>query len=147
MSQNRFADQNKRLSEFQAEVIVVCPQCKEKAVSYVDYNSQQARLFCSDCGYNKTVSTEVRVFGIKGHWQLPANRYFGAELWLKHPFKNDVFWAYNYEHLNYLEQYISATLREHRDRTHFTLLEKLPKFYHEAKNRSGILKVISKLKK
>ena len=61
-------------------------------------------------------------------------------------FKNDVFWSYNHEHLAYLEQYISATLREHRDRSHFTLLEKLPKFYHEAKNRDALLKIIKKLK-
>ena len=46
----------------------------------------------------------------------------------------------------YLEKYISATLREHKDRTNFTLLEKLPKFYHEAKNREGLLKIIAKLK-
>jgi hypothetical protein len=39
----------------------------------------------------------------------------------------------------------SDTLREHKDRTHFTLLEKLPKFYHEAKNREGVLKIIAKL--
>ena len=37
-------------------------------------------------------------------------------------------------------------LREHKDRTHFTLLEKLPRFYHEAKNREVLLKLIAKLK-
>jgi len=36
--------------------------------------------------------------------------------------------------------------REHKDRQHFTLLEKLPAFYHQAKNRDGLLKVIGKLK-
>ncbi|MGO4770339.1 hypothetical protein ACEN2I_01645 [Flavobacterium sp. W22_SRS_FK3] len=87
------------------------------------------------------------VLGQKGNWQMAAHAYFDAELWLQLPFKNDIFWAYNESHLVYLEQYIAATLREHKDRTHFTLVEKLPKFYHEAKNREPLLKIIDKLKK
>ena len=55
--------------------------------------------------------------------------------------------AYNEAHLDYLEKYISATLRQHTDRKHFTILEKLPKFYHEAKNRSDLLKIIEKLRR
>jgi len=78
--------------------------------------------------------------------EMPAHVYFDATLWLQHAFKNEIFYAYNHKHLEYLERYISATLREHNDRTHFTLLEKLPKFYHEAKNREGLLKIIGKLK-
>ncbi|MEH3114660.1 hypothetical protein [Pedobacter terrae] len=77
---------------------------------------------------------------------MSANGYFGAELWLRAPFKNEVFWAFNFEHLLYLESYISANLREHKDRSHYTLLEKLPKFYHLAKNREALLKLIEKLK-
>lgn len=77
---------------------------------------------------------------------MPANHYFHAGLWLQAPFKKDIFWAYNGKHLEYLERYISATIREHKDRTGFTLLEKLPKFYHEAKNRESLLKIIAKLK-
>ena len=77
---------------------------------------------------------------------VAAHAYFDAALWYSAPFKNDTFWAYNPEHLTYLEDYITAKLREHSDREHFTLLEKLPKFYHEAKNREGLLKLIEKLR-
>ncbi|HLS37458.1 MAG TPA: hypothetical protein VK023_04225 [Sphingobacterium bovisgrunnientis] len=66
---------------------------------------------------------------------------------MQHPFKNDVFVALNADHLTYLEQYITADLREHKDRTGFTLLERLPKFYHDAKNRKALLAIIQKLKK
>lgn len=54
--------------------------------------------------------------------------------------------AYNGKHLEYLEQYISAKLREHKDRSHFTLLEKLPAFYGKAQSREALLKIITKLK-
>jgi len=143
---NRFNDQNKRITEFQTDVLVVCPSCRQKARASVDYEKEKARLLCSSCGYNKETTTNSAFLGIKGLWKAAAHQYFSAELWLQQPFKNEVFWAYNKEHLAYLESYIGATLRERKDRSHFTLLEKLPKFYHEAKNRTALLKLIEKLK-
>lgn len=140
---NRFQDKNLILCNFYHEVWVVCPSCAKKAMTTVNFETKTARLFCLHCGYNKESITTLIP---KGTVKMAASWYFEVELWLKAPFKNEVFWAYNDKHLEYLERYISATLREHKDRTHFTLLEKLPKFYHEAKNREGLLKIISKLK-
>jgi len=82
----------------------------------------------------------------KATYIMAAHGYFNAALWLKVPFRNEILWAYNAGHLEYLEQYIEAGLREHTDRVGFTLLEKLPKFYHDAKNREALLKLIAKLK-
>lgn len=147
MTQERFNDHNKRLTAFQTEVLVVCPSCHKQALSSVDYANKKSRLLCSSCGYNRVKTTETRIFGIKGHLELAAHVYFRVELWLELPFKGEVIWAYNYAHLDYLESYISATLREHKDRSHFTLLEKLPKFYHDAKNRTALLKLINKMRK
>jgi hypothetical protein len=140
---NRFQDENLILSDFYKEVLVVCPSCTKKAIATVNFETNKARLFCTNCGYNKEASTLVNK---NASLESPANQYFEAELWLKLPFKNEIFYAYNNNHLDYLERYISATLREHKDRTGFTLLEKLPKFYHEAKNRESLLKIIAKLK-
>lgn len=145
--QKRFQDENKQLSEFETEVWIQCPLCGNKAIAKVDYQLREAKLLCSNCGHNKTTTTETTVFGMTANWKRSAEEYFGAQMWFQHPFKNNTFWAYNPAHLAYLEQYISATLREHKDRSHFTLLEKLPKFYHEAKNREALLKIIDKLKK
>ncbi len=142
---DRFQDNHKRLADFQLEVWVIC-SCNKKAIASVDYETNKARMHCASCGYHKDVTTSVSVLGQQGNWQMAAHHYFNAALWLQHPFKNEVFWAYNLEHLQYLEAYIGATLREHKDRTHFTLLEKLPRFYHEAKNREPLLKIIEKLK-
>ena len=138
----RFQDENLLLSDFFQEVWVVCPTCAKKARAKVNPENKTARLFCLHCGCNKETTTTIKY----GTINTAANHYFQAELWLQAPFKNDVFWAYNDKHLEYLERYISATIREHKDRTGFTLLEKLPKFYHEAKNREGLLKIIAKLK-
>jgi len=140
---NRFQDENLTRYDFYKEVLVVCTSCAKKAMATVNFETKTARLLCVHCGYNKETTTALIP---KGTITMSANWYFVVELWLKSPFKNDVFWAYNDKHLDYLERYIGATLRENKDRTHFTLLEKLPKFYHEAKNREGLLKIIEKLK-
>jgi hypothetical protein len=140
---NRFQDENLVLSDFFGEVWVVCPFCAKKAVATTNYESKTARLFCLHCGFNKEVPTSLSdTVSIK----IAAHMYFDATLWLKSAFKNETFYAYNGRHLGYLERYIAATLREHKDRSHFTLIEKLPRFYHEAKNRDALLKVIAKLK-
>ena len=140
---NRFQDENLLLSNFYNEVIVECGVCTKKAVAILNQQNNTARMFCNNCGYNKEHSMLLNET-TKLH--MPAHTFFKAQLWLTMAFKNDFFYAYNYNHLNYLERYISATLREHKDRSHFTLLEKLPKFYHEGKNRSELLKIIAKLK-
>ena len=139
----RFNDENKTLSDFSNEVWVVCPACAKKAIARADYQLNKARLFCVQCGYNKELSTEIAKNITVNQ---PAHLFFDAELWLQAPFKNELFMAYNGKHMEYLEQYISAKLREHKDRSHFTLLEKLPKFYSKAQNRDGLLKIIAKLK-
>lgn len=139
----RFLDENKTLYDFSNEVWVVCPACAKKAITMADFQHKKARLFCVQCGYNKEISTEAAKNMTVNQ---PAHLFFDAELWLQAPFKNETFMAYNGSHLEYLEQYISARLREHKDRSHFTLLEKLPKFYGKAQNREGLLKIIAKLK-
>ena len=140
---NRFQDENLTRNHFYKEVWVVCTSCAKKAMATVNFETKTARLLCVHCGYNKETTTALIP---KGAVQAAANWYFNVEIWLIAPFKNDIVWAYNYKHLAYLDRYIGAALREHKDRTHFTLLEKLPKFYHEAKNREGLLKIIEKLK-
>ena len=142
-STNRFQDENLVLSDFYDEVWVVCPACAKRAIAKRYVEEKTARLFCVHCGHNKEVSNRI---GNNGFVTTAANHFFEVTLWLTASFKNELFWAYNDKHLDYLEKYIAATLREHKDRSNFTLLEKLPKFYHEAKNRSELLKIIRKLK-
>lgn len=140
---NRFQDENLLLSDFYSEVWVVCPTCAKKAIVKANFENKTVRLFCVHCGYNKEMTTSL---SHNMSVQMPASQFFDSVLWLQAAFKKENFWAYNDKHLDYLEGYIGASLREHKDRTHFTLLEKLPKFYHEAKNREPLLKLITKLK-
>ena len=142
-SPQRFTDEQKTLAEFQSEVWVECPSCARRAVARADVAACKARLTCVGCGYHKEVDTRI---GPAANLIQAAHAYFEARLWLQAPFREDVFMAYNDRHLSYLESYIRGTLREHRDRTGFTLLEKLPRFYHLSKNRVPLLKIIAMLR-
>ncbi|HMO32747.1 MAG TPA: hypothetical protein PKE63_00655 [Lacibacter sp.] len=140
----RFSDAGLRLSDFYDEVWVVCPACSKNALARAYREVACARLTCTACGYSRDVSTRLSNGGVL---LLPAHRYFNAALWLQMPLRDgETVAAFNGAHLNYLEQYIAADLREHRNRTHFTLLEKLPRFYHEASNRTALLKIIQQLR-
>ncbi len=144
--ENRFQDRNYTLSFFRTNVQVVCKGCGKAALAQVNYEEKKARLHCSSCGYSKIIDSKITWLGVNAYFEVAAHEYFDAKLWYEAPFRNEIFRAYNEEHLLYLEAYISAKLREHKDRLHFTLLEKLPRFYHDAKNRSALLKLIAKLK-
>ncbi len=139
----RFADRNWGIGSFYGEVLIICPSCGNQGIASADFQAECAKMLCTACGLNKAVPTTVLNYSMFH----PAHTFFNAKLWLEHPFKNEIFYAYNYQHLDYLEQYISATLREHKDRSGFTLLEKLPKFYHTSKNRSALLKLIETLRR
>jgi hypothetical protein len=56
-------------------------------------------------------------------------------------------WAYNYDHLHYLEEYIGASLRERKTAPHLSMVEKLPRFMQLAKNREALLRLIARLKR
>ncbi len=67
--------------------------------------------------------------------------------WFSESFKGQLFWAVNNEHLEYLEKFISAKLRQRGKESYgMMLVDKLPKFIKNKKNRDELLKLISRLK-
>jgi ribosomal protein S27AE len=142
-SPQRFNDLNKTSADFHDEVWVKCPACGQKGVASADQAKKRVRLTCTRCAYHKEKGTELSP---KVNLLQPAHLYFDAELWLQAPFRDETFYAYNDRHLGYLEEYIRGTLRGHRDRQGFTLIERLPRFYHLAANRDPLLKTIAALK-
>jgi hypothetical protein len=80
--------------------------------------------------------------------------YFRYPVWLTVACCGETLWAYNREHLDYLESYVSAGLRERtpgegapggtpRNRV---LSSRLPQWIKSAKNRERILAAIGKLR-
>jgi len=77
----------------------------------------------------------------------PNDPYFGLPLWLSTACCGHVLWAYNAEHLDRLEDYVSARLRERGPIVgSMSMLERLPRWIKEAKHRDDLLRTIHRLR-
>jgi len=77
--------------------------------------------------------------------------YFNYPLYFQGSFRGKLVWALNREHLRYLIDYLSADLRtvpagfRKRYKTMRSQADQLPSFMKSAKNREGIVKLLTKL--
>lgn len=154
----RFEDQGKILRDFRGgTVLVVCPQCGNCAhaapyqrIEGVLPSSSNTKMTCLHCGFVKQDRRHLG-FTLNPSPQNPAHDpRFHLTLWLQIPCGNHVLWAYNRAHLEYIEAYVQATLRQ---RTHLpqwqnnSLVSRLPRWMMEASHREVVLKAIQKLKR
>ncbi|MEP6738507.1 MAG: hypothetical protein ABJA70_23475 [Chryseolinea sp.] len=70
---------------------------------------------------------------------------FNLPLWLQADVRGNLFWAYNFEHLHEIKDYVSSKLRERQSASFTTMVEKLPHFIKDAKNREAMIKAIERL--
>jgi DNA-directed RNA polymerase subunit RPC12/RpoP len=116
------------------------PHCKEPMATLA--------IPCPACG-------EVRVYKPRNESYYESHNAPGAglapifrlPLWFQDSIRGNLFWAYNREHLHAIKEYVGAKLRERQTTTHTTMVEKLPQFIKEAKNREAVLKMIEKLER
>uniref|UniRef100_UPI0040470D6B hypothetical protein n=1 Tax=Roseivirga sp. TaxID=1964215 RepID=UPI0040470D6B len=150
----------RHLSEFINKVDVHCPNCSKKAlISSNPENRNQTRFICAHCGSNKEwigqgnviLSSKSELAGYSGvHVGTPTDPYFGFSLWYTTLIKEEALFAYNLDHLQFLEVYITDKLRKRRPNEHGwsnqSLQSRLPKWLLSAKNRDLILAKIKELK-
>jgi hypothetical protein len=74
--------------------------------------------------------------------------WYNLPLWYQKEFDGKIFWAYNFDHIDYLERYIGADLRERNSKMNVSssLVARLPQFVKAAKNREKLLKILKKWK-
>lgn len=86
-----------------------------------------------------------------GNKDNPVDSYFHFPLWLQARCGRHILWAYNLRHLEYIEAFVQASLRErgHREEhgwSNRSLFSRLPQWLKAAKNREKILQTIVLLK-
>ena len=119
----RFQDNGETLSDIIKYRIVKCPKCSH-SIKY-----EGAQLACKKCGYIKKSEdiTELEKF-------------------IKIRCCGEILWAANLEHLNFIEEYVAAKLRERKPNVNKSLASRLPTWIKEKSNRDKILKAIKKFK-
>jgi predicted Zn-ribbon and HTH transcriptional regulator len=103
------------------------------------------KVKCPACEHEQFYETRYKVTYANNN--QATDPYFGLQLWLQLPIDDNILWAYNFEHLNYLKTYVSAKLREATSGSKYSLAWRLPNFIKLAKNREKILKAIERLEK
>lgn len=131
----RFRDTGETLYGLRSEVLVVCPSCGSCA------RVAEARGVCPSCAWTAVPSEDRFTTG------APRDPYLDLPLWLVTDVGGETLWAFNAEHLDLLQSYVSATLRERvPERERYTLVERLPAWVKAAKNRDAVLAGIARLR-
>lgn len=151
---DRFADVGTQIYSFDDEILVVCPQCKGRAlVRRQDPTSQDhfapRRVSCGNCGFARDC-TERRS---SMTWRIPpVDGVFGLPLLLQAPCCGQILWAWNQRHLEFIEYFVRAKLRERQShpvygRFNSSLASRLPSWTKKGGNREEILKTIESIRR
>lgn len=149
--------------DFGDSFLVVCPICSRRAMvsDRGAHPGYRIVLTCRECGHSDTWKYASPGIGYTNDLArytpgqvcigAAADWYFHLPLWLQVPCCGEMLWAYNADHLQFLEDYVGATLRERRRDEEFgwsnqSLASRLPTWMKSAKNRSTVLKCLAKLK-
>ena len=133
-------------------ILVRCPSCRGAAcvASHPDdehplpHRGTRPRLTCPSCAYVREAKpvSEYRIGG-------RTDPFFGAALLLQDDCAGHTLWAYNEPHLDVMARYISAKRRERADFTdsqHQSMLEKLPAWMKDARNRDAVSRSLERLR-
>lgn len=129
-------------------ILAICPKCHAKAL-ILPATKDTVKCICTKCSFNKQKSNKKRSLG--WHEDIPHDGYFGFYLWLQIYCCSHSLYAFTIRHLNLLEAYIKADLRERKPskngwRCNSSVVAKLPKWIKSYKNREQLLKAIQKLR-
>ena len=146
--------------DFVDEFLVVCPACSARAVVRAGTDGKPPRFTCSRCG--RSQDWKAASYGVlfsrpasgwpEGQFAIgdAADAYFHLPLWLQSPCLGHTLWAFNERHLVFLRDFVEATNRAVRRRDadqplNTLLASRLPKWIQLSKNRSVVLRTLSRL--
>jgi hypothetical protein len=148
----RFKDTREDIYSFQNEFLVRCPFCDSCAiVRCIDPDKVDCfaprRFSCTACGSSKDWSQQK----IESWYSEAQDNYFHYPLWLQTSCCSRTLWAYNLRHLEFIEAFVRAKLRERKPHELYgwsnkSLFSRLPKWIQSGKNREEILKAIAKIR-
>jgi len=141
----RFHDSVQTTYDFGTTFLIVCPRCHRRA-DVAPMPGTEPKLFgprrlaCLRCGYSKDWSGHLVSIGGPFDW------YFRQPVWLQTPCCGQTLWAYNQEHLDFLEAYVKADVRKRVPNINKSLASRLPGWMKAANNRAEVLRGIERLR-
>ena len=103
-------------------------------------------MVCHHCASTRDWRAEQRGAALVGvALGGPNDPFFDRPLWLQTSCCGHILWAYNSRHLDTLQFYIAADLRERTGPT-MGMLDRLPAWIKKADHRSEVLQAIERLR-
>lgn len=107
-------------------------------------------LNCTGCGHIndiKKIYGGLNIFSKAEEINQGLDPWYGMNLWLRISFRRKVLWFYNLAHLEYVESYLKADIRERsKDAGNGSVISRLPAWIKHHKSREDVMKKISKTK-
>lgn len=101
-----------------------------------------AEIRCRGCGHADTY-TLIPV----SHYWTDEGRYLGMDLFLSEPVGSHTLWAVNLLHLDLLDKWLRADLRERALAvSHSTMIERLPRWLKLASAREPALRAVERMR-
>jgi len=139
-------DTGEHRSDFDGIAMVRCPHCNSLAWSSTlaptaNSSFSPRRVTCTACAFTKEWC-EKEISRARGEEAI--DDYFHLPLFLQVRCAGHILWAYNIEHLQYMQAWLSADLRtRQRDAvngwSNASFLSRLPRWMKLAKNRSTVV--------
>jgi hypothetical protein len=132
------------LESSKTNILIRCSNCDKCAlIRSTDYSHTTRKwtcdCFCPHCAKQwKLQPGGSAIHDSHPHRHIP--------LWLQTNCCGEVLWAFNKKHLEFLDRYVSQTLRKRPHNCNGTLQSRLPKWVLSAKNRSAVTRCIQRLK-
>jgi hypothetical protein len=151
----RFSNKEKLyIYRFSDLFLVRCPRCDKQAkVILRDLNTSgeeiakggwgalifaARRVVCVHCGYTAEWHHRMVSYVEGEDW------YFHLPLWLQTPCCGEVLWAFNPAHLDFIEEFVRAEIRDSRGNE--TLASRLPGWMKSGGIREEVLRCVQKLR-
>jgi hypothetical protein len=103
-------------------------------------NASGTKLLRCPCGGKERFAMSVH-----GSLQRGQEPRTGLPLWLQTDFRGRLLWAVNEPHLDFLERYVAAGIRE-QSPGNSTLASRLPAWIKSAKHRPALLRALRKMR-
>lgn len=157
---HRFSDSLKRLCCFGEQILVRCPACQgcaqiislpAGAWDRCKWRDQtRRRLSCLRCGHTRAWTAPRTYDGVAvvPEPSGPIEPFFGLPLWLQTDCcGGHTLWCYNTAHLDVLEAYLAAPLRQRGEWLgSMSMIERLPAWLKSAKHREEALHAIRRMR-
>ncbi|MEI5906237.1 hypothetical protein WAK64_04010 [Bacillus spongiae] len=132
MSNSKFKDNGESIDYFivNFSILLECLTCNKVVVATRNNDEELGfRFICCNCGI-------VHKNNPMDSWE--RDTFYGFNTWLNTNCCGQTLWAYNKEHLHFMEGYILSTLRERVPNLNQSLASRLPNWMKSAKNREEL---------